>query len=736
MLFTRLLFPALLLAHAAGGQTNNTAATLPRDTALAPVEVRAVRASTRAPYARTEVDSAAIQKQNLGQDLPYILQYTPGAVVTSDAGAGVGYTGIRIRGTDGSRINVTLNGVPVNDAESGATFFVDLPDLASNTSSIQVQRGAGSATNGGAAFGASLSIANLATNLSPAAEVALGAGSFNTRRVTLKGSTGLLSDRFAMDVRLSRISSDGYIDRSGSTLMAAQITALYRVSDRTRLRALYLNGHERTGQAWGGVAQANLDSARTFNELGMRADGTFYPNQSDNYGQQYYQLFADHQFSSRTEGTIGLFLTRGKGFYEEYRLGESLSAYGLQPFVLPGADTLFDTDMARQLWLDNHQYGLTGSLIHRAAKGTTITIGGALSRYDGLHYGDVIWAAHGVPDHHRWYRLSSQKTDANLYAKLEQRLGSRLWLYAEAQGRAVDYNMGGFRKNPALMVDASYFFFNPRLGLTWDAWRMNNRVLRLSGSVARVGKEPVRDDFETAAATQPKAERLLNPEVAVAWQSPGFSATLNGYYMHYRDQLTLTGRVNDVGAYNRVNVPESYRAGVELSAAARPAPWLALEGNVAISQNKIKAFTEFFDDYDAGGQAAMEHRNTDLAFSPRVVAAVGATILPLLQTRAGKGLELTVMGKHVGRQFLDNTQSPDRAIAAYTLLDARIRYGFALRGGGHVALNLALNNLTNRRYENNGYAYRYRSAGEVTNVRYYFPQAGFNWLAGVTVGLR
>ena len=728
-------FAALLLSFSAPAlaQLPDTASSrLQEDHALQPVEVRALRAGDRTPFARTDVSAQEMEKLNQGQDLPYLLQYTPSAVTTSDAGAGVGYTGLRIRGTDGSRINVTLNGIPANDAESQGVFFVDLPDLASSTGSIQVQRGVGTSTNGAGAFGAAISVNNMTQLEKAGAEGSFSVGSFNTQRYTVKAGTGLLKNGLQFDVRLSKISSDGYIARSASDLKSLQFLAGWKASERTSFRFLLLTGAEKTGQAWNGVPQDSLQTNRQYNELGMKADGTFYNDQTDNYQQDYYQLFADHKFSNALTGHIGLFLTRGRGYYQEYRLGEAFSDYYLPDFTTPAGDTISETDMIRQLWLDNKHYGAVFSLLYEKQQ-TTLTFGGSAARYEGYHYGFVKWAEYGVPADHRWYYLSADKNDVTLYGKAQQTVGRGLVLFGDLQYRYVAYDIGGFRKNPALHPEATYHFFNPKAGLSYFLRDNGTNRQRVYASIAVANKEPNRDDFENAAGSLPRPERLYDMEGGYEIARRSWNAGVNLYYMDYKDQLILTGQINDVGAYTRTNVAASYRAGVEVQAAWQPLYWLKASGNATLSQNRIQDFTEYVDDYDSGGQLAITHGTTDIAFSP---AAVGTGILGFTPFRGlpyGQRIGLDIFGKYVGRQYLDNTGDGNRRIDPYALCDVRLYYGIKAGPFREALLTLAVNNIFNRQYESNGYTFSYIYGGAIATFNYYFPQAGTNWLLGLNL---
>jgi len=697
---------------------------------LQPVEIRSLRAGSNAPFAKTEISKQEIEKNNLGQDLPFLLQYTPSAVVTSDAGAGVGYTGLRIRGTDGTRINVTMNGIPVNDAESQGTFFVNFPDIASSASSIQIQRGVGTSTNGAGAFGATMSISTLEQMKQAGAEGSFSIGSFNTKKYTVKAGTGLLQNGFQFDVRMSKISSDGFIDRSASDLKSLQLLAGWTLSEKTSLRFMLLTGREKTGQAWNGVPEDSLQTNRRSNELGLKSDGSYYDNQTDNYQQDYYQLFFNHTFNKNLSANVAVFLTRGRGFYEEYKMGESYADYGLPNFVM-GADTLQSTDLIRQLWLDNYYYGSVFSFLYEKNK-TQLSIGGGYTQYKGDHFGMVKWAANAIPSDFRWYQLDATKNDLNLYAKAQHSFG-KLLLFGDMQFRNVAYELNGFRKNPTLQPSVSYNFFNPKFGATYFLRNDNRQRQKLYASFAVANKEPNRDDFEASTTSLPNPERLYDLEAGYEIHNLKWNFTANFYYMSYKDQLVLTGKINDVGAYTRTNVPESYRTGIEITGAVKPVKWLTLHANATFSENKIKNLTEYIDNYDDGNQNIINHGTTDIAFSPSLVSAAGLILAPFQNQQKGRNFELEILNKYVSRQYLDNTSNENRSINAYNINDVRLRYSLPLRPFREVTAILALNNVLDKKYESNGYTFSYIYDGKFTTQNYYFPQAGFNWSLGLNL---
>ncbi|MES1216600.1 MAG: TonB-dependent receptor plug domain-containing protein [Bacteroidota bacterium] len=689
---------------------------------LVPVEVTAVRAGEKAPFTKTNLSKKDIEKLNLGQDLPFILNQTPSVVINSDAGNGVGYTGIRIRGTDGTRINVTLNGIPYNDAESQGSYFVDIPDFTSSVNSIQVQRGVGTSSNGSGAFGASINISSNDVNKTQYAEFNNSYGSFNTWKNTIKAGTGLLNDHFTADIRLSNITSDGYIDRASTDLKSFYFSTAY-LSDKTSLRFNIFSGKEKTYQAWNGVPESMLNTDRTYNSSGTEKPDDPYNNETDNYIQSHYQLFFTRQLSKNLSFNTGLFLSRGKGYYEEYKAGEDYAAYK-QPYPVYGNDTVFSTDLVRQLWLDNYYYGDIFSLQYKTNSSQFI-LGGSWNRYDGKHYGDITWAQHGItePDK-RWYDLDAKKTDATIYFKQQTQFATNWSLFYDIQYRHVKYNLNGFEDNPSLIINNSYNFLNPKAGISYNNNGWNGYL-----SYSKGGKEPNRDDFEASLTKQPKAEKLNDIELGIGKRIHNYTWNAVFYYMGYKDQLVLTGQINDVGAYTRTNIPKSYRMGIELDGGVDITKWLKASANFAMSRNKVIDFTEYLDDYDNGDQKSYEHKSADIAFSPRMVGGATISFIP------SKNFELSLISKYVGKEYMDNTQNEERKLNAFYTQDARAIY--TVRKGVLKEANIILqvNNIFNRNYEPNGYTYSYIYGGNINTENYYFPMAGTNLMVGVNLKL-
>jgi iron complex outermembrane recepter protein len=687
------------------------------------IEVSSIRAPDKAPFTKTNINKDEIAKNNLGQDLPFILNQVPSVVVNSDAGNGIGYTGISIRGSDASRVNVTLNGIPYNDAESQGTFFVDLPDVSSSVSSIQIQRGVGTSSNGAGSFGATINLSTNEVNKEKYLELNNTFGSFNSWKNTLKIGTGLLRNHFTLDARLSKIGSNGYIDRATSNLRSFFVSAAY-INENSSLRLNIISGKEKTYQAWYGVPENYLDSDRTYNPAGTEKPGTPYSNETDNYTQTHYQLFYNKKINDYIIFNTALFLSRGKGYYEEYRAGQAFSDYGLSDYF-NGTDTITSTDLIRRLWLDNYFYGGIFSLQFQKNK-THVTFGGGWDKYDGTHYDIVTWAQQGgFPNDYVYSNVSANKRDLNLYGKLLRTFGLGFSGFADVQGRFVNYDIKGFEDAPEIKINKTYTFFNPKVGISFNK---NNFQAYASYSVG--AKEPNRDDFEAGVNELPKPEILYDLEVGVEKNNVAFTYGATFYYMNYHNQLVSTGKINDVGAYTRTNTPQSYRIGIELQAGEKFTNWLNASGNISFSKNKIKNFTEYIDDYDSGGQITFQYHNTNIAFSPNTVAAATVNIIPFTNS------EISFQSKYVDRQFLDNTSKVSRSIDPYYVQNMKLTYTLKkINIFKAIDFIFQVNNLFNKKYESSGYTYNYFSGGELSVENYYFPMAPTNFLAAINVRL-
>ncbi|WP_143962680.1 TonB-dependent receptor [Litoribacter populi] len=690
--------------------------------------VTATRARETTPTTFKTISKEELNKNNLGQDIPFLLNYTPSVVSHSDAGAGVGYTGLRIRGSDQSRINVTVNGIPLNDAESHGVFWVNMPDFASSVENIQIQRGVGTSTNGAATFGASINIQTDTKREESYAEIDNGFGSFNTRRHTVKAGTGLLNKRWAVDARLSQITSDGYIDRAFSDLKSYYVSGGY-FGDNHVFKMNVFAGAEQTYQAWNGVPESLLQTNRTFNSY-------TYENETDNYQQQHYQFIYAGNWGKNWKANAALHYTKGAGYYEQFRPNDRLlQNYAIQPIVI-GDQVIERTDIIRRRWLDNDFYGATFSLNYISDDGRLDAIlGGGANRYDGDHFGEIIWmrVAGDTDIRDRYYDNNAVKDDRNIFLKATYEVVDQLYLFGDMQYRGIDYRFVGINND---LRDISgfqnYHFFNPKFGFSYEAGR--GRTLYASYAVAN--REPVRRDFTDSPLIEiPRPENLQNIEAGIRTQHKNFQYGANLYYMKYNDQLVLTGQLNDVGAYIRENVANSYRAGIELDGAVMLSPKWTLGGNIAFSRNKIAEFTEFVDDYAAEifQQESFTYTDTDIAFSPNVVASAMIDFRPI------KGLEVSLLSKFVDSQYLDNTQNDNRKLDAFFTNDLRFIYKISPRFVKEMEFTLLVNNIFNELYEPNGYTFSYFLPGEAAGGRelvtenFYYPMAGTNFLAGVSL---
>jgi iron complex outermembrane receptor protein len=687
---------------------------------LPPLEVKAIRVSEQAPFAKTNISKAQIALNNVGQDLPFLLDNTPSVVVHADAGIGVGYTGIRIRGTDATRINFTLNGIPYNDPESMGTFFVNIPDFSSSVNSIQIQRGVGTSTNGAGAFGASV---NLMTNdYNPSSYLSLQntSGSFNSFKNNLVFGSGLLNNKFTIDGRLSSIMSDGFIDRANSNLKSFYLSSTYW-GEKSSLRLNVFSGKEKTYQAWYGVPQELLATNRTFNPAGTEKADAPYENQTDNYTQTHYQLFYNNNINSHWKWNTAFYLTTGKGYYEEYKAGVNFSDYTID---ITGKMNV-PADLVRRRWLDNHFYGQIAALSYVDSL-NDLTMGGGWSVYDGLHFGTLPYLNKiFAPDNYRYYDNDALKKEMNTYVKWERKFTKQFKSFIDLQYRYVNHQMNGFTKNTNLTIERKFNFFNPKMGLTYQA-----KNIFYYTSVAVANKEPNRDDFEASINEQPKKEQLVDWETGLEFKKPKYSINANVYYMDYKDQLVLTGKINDVGAYTRTNVPKSYRAGIELQLKYALNKKYSTSYNITFSQNKIKEFTEYVDDYDQFTQVAIQHRNTNIALSPSL------TTNRTFNWRPNDKFSFFWTSKYTSKQFLDNTENKTRILDSYFINDINAHWTLLNKSKFTMLLQLYANNVLDVKYAPNGYTYSYIYEGSVTTSNNYYPMAGRNYWISLKIDLK
>lgn len=713
------------------------------------VDVIATRATKTTPVAFTNIGKEQLQKTNFGQDLPYLLSMTPSVITTSDAGTGIGYTTLRVRGTDASRINVTANGIPMNDAESHQLFWVNIGDFASSLKDMQIQRGVGTSTNGAGAFGASVNMQTGELNVKPYVQVDASAGSYGTHKETFRIGTGLLNGHWAFDARLSNISTDGYIDRASVKLNSYYLQGGW-YGNNTSLKLITFGGQEKTYHAWNYASKEEMEQyGRTYNSCGyMFTDeygiDHFYRDQTDNYTQKHYQLLLNHDFSSAWNLNVGLHYTKGDGYYQEYKRNRSLVEYGLTPFYVYDEETGEATlqsksDLVRKKAMDNWFGGGVFALTYKNRL-VQATLGGGLNRYDGDHFGRILWLKNYVGDldvDHNYYFNNAKKDDGNVYLKADFTLARGLNAYADLQYRHIGYKIKGAGDNydwfgnggmQNLNIDETFDFFNPKFGLNWLLAPQH----RLFASFSVANKEPTRNNYTDGKFNiHPKAERLYDWELGYNYSGSWLTLGANLYYMKYKDQLILTGELNEIGEALAANVPDSYRAGIELMAGMKFGGF-TWDINATMSRNRIKNFIEtlYENEDNTADTWVINHGDTHIAFSPSLI----------LNNRFGyryKGWEASLLSRYVSRQFMSNADVKEHLMDAAFVSDLDLSYTFRMRGVKSVTVGATVYNLFNEKYENNGYAGSgfYYDNGEKVRYNYagYAAQAGTNFLAHVSL---
>ena len=691
----------------------------PKDTikaqSLDDVLVSAVRANGKNPITFTNVSKEELAPRNLGQDIPVLLNYLPSVVSTTDAGNGIGYTYMRVRGSDGSRINVTLNGIPFNDSESQGTFFVNLPDFASSLESVQLQRGVGTSSSGAGAFGASLNMQTKSFQEKAYAEIANTVGSFATRKHTLSFGTGL-NNHFELNGRLSQIASEGYVDRAASNLFGYFFNANY-ITKSTSIKAIAFGGKEKTYQAYWGIEDPEkLKNDRTFNPAGMYfdADGNmkFYDNEIDNYLQNHFQLHWSEKWSEKWISNTALHYTIGKGYFEQYKEDQTLADYNLPDF---GGNSI--SDLVRKRWLDNDFFGATFSLNYKTAK-TDILLGGAANRYLGNHFGEVVWTPYFTPKNNTYYKNAGTKEDVNFYTKASSNITNKLNLFIDLQYRMVFYQANSIKFAD---VNDTFRFFNPKAGLNYQFNTKNS----FYGYFGIANKEPRRDDYENGSV---KPERLFDYELGWKYNTPKVKVSTNAFYMRYNNQLVMTGALNDVGSPIFTNSGDSYRLGLEVESTINLGRKIILQPNITLSQNKNQ---DFYFQRDA---VLQNLGNTNIAYSPNVIFGNRLTFLPV------KDFQVSLLSKYVGEQYMGNIDSDHSKLSAYFVNDLNITYDWKINKGiQSIVFSGLVNNLFDLEYESNGYFYTYddnwSNAGSTKTIEGtgYYPQAGINFLLGIAL---
>lgn len=686
------------------------------------VLIQAVRANKKTPMAFSNLSKEEIAKKNLGQDIPVLMNFMPSVVTTTDAGNGVGYTGIRVRGSDATRVNVTLNGIPYNDSESHGSFWVNMPDFASSLENLQLQRGVGTSTNGSGAFGASLNLLTDAFSEKSSGEISNSFGSYNTRKHTVKFSTGLMNNAFEISGRLSNINSDGYIDRAKSDLKSYFLQGAF-IDGRTLIKALAFGGTQKTYQAWNGLEDKDkLENDRTYNTSGeyIDAEGNirFYDNENDNYDQNHYQLHWNQRWNTHWNTNFALHLTTGIGYFENYKVGETLSEYGLQNPIVNNQE-IEEADVIRQKFLKNNFYGFTFSSNYKKGN-LDFIFGGAANKYEGDHYGKILWVDAPVKYSYeqQYYFDQATKTDANIFAKATYTLKDKWILFGDLQLRNVHYKANGEETG---FVDDTFNFFNPKAGLTY----LINESQQTYFSFARANREPNRTDYKSGV---PKPERLNDFELGWKLSNEKLQVNINGYYMRYKNQLVLTGALNDVGAPIRENSGDSYRLGIEIDGAWAITNKFIWAPSITLSSNKNIDFKAHID-----GEV-QNLGNTNIAFSPNLVASNAFTYL------VKEDFSISLLTKFVGEQYMGNTDSEYSKLDSYFTNDLVLNYSLKTKKWfSSIDFNLMINNIFNVKYISNGYYYTYDDNWSNPNTTKtiegagYYPQAIFNILGGISL---
>ena len=683
------------------------------------VVVQSIRVKYSAPFSHSNISKEELSSKNLGQDLPILLSFLPSIVTTSDAGAGVGYTGIRIRGVSAQSTNITINGIPFNDPESHGTYWVNLPDFTSSIESLQVQRGVGTSTNGSGAFGASVNILTDAISENPYAEISNSAGSYNTTKHTVKFGTGKLNKVFELSGRLSKIDSDGYIDRAFSDLKSYLLQGSY-AQGNTFIKALVFGGHEKTYQSWYGVSKEQILENR-------RQNPYTYENEIDNYKQDHYQFHWNEKLNQSWSTNIGLNYTYGRGYFEQFRNDDSIETYGgiVDSDIDENGVKLGTTDLIRRRWLDNNFYVLNASTNYQSSK-LNMTFSSSYSTYSGDHFGEVIWARQfgensSIRD--QYYKGNGRKTDFSVFVKASYFLNKKLEFYGDLQLRNVGYKTKGFTSDLVnMIIDESYSFFNPKFGLSY---KFDTSSI-LYGSYSRANREPSRSDFESNPKIKP--EQLNDFEFGWRYRKNGLKFNLNSYFMQYNEQLVLTGALDDVGSPIRANSGSSYRIGIEADLNVKLSNFFTINSNMTISSNKNKQILSPKDGkiFDFG--------KTNISFSPEFMTSNTIVFSPK------DNFNLSLLSKHVGVQYMGNTDALNSKLDSYFVNDFNVSYEInPNRIFKAIVISGLINNIFDVEYISNGYYYTYDDSWSVPGQLKtldgagYYPQATRNFLLGLTL---
>lgn len=713
------------------------------------IEIQANRIGEYGPFTRQNIGRSELNKYNTGQDATFLLQWTPSMVVTSDAGTGMGYSGLRLRGSDQTRINVTLNDVPVNDSESQNVFWVNMPDLMSSVNSVQIQRGVGQSTNGNGAFGGSVSLLTSDVKVNPFIDIASAYGSFNSRMFSAQMGTGLMENRYSVVGRISSIHSDGYVDRASADLNSYFFSAS-RVTGKSSLKLNVIHGKEKTYQAWNGVPQEKIDGdpEQLWQHYQMNKGGLYktvqdsinlfesdrrynyytYDNQVDNYRQTHLQLIESWSPNADIKLKFTVFYTKGKGYFEEFKPKAKWSNYGIEPIIHADGTKTDRSDVVRRRWLNNDFLGMKADAAFHINTANELRVGVYGSSYSGLHYGNVIKSSVTIPDldkERKYYDNTGTKYDVSAYASWTHRLSQRWILFGDIQFRWVDYTIKGIDKDLRMLdIADNNHFLNPKGGLSF----IIDKHQKLYTSIAWAHKEPSRGDYiDNEFVEKPLPERLHDIEAGYTAQTDHFNLETNLYYMYYTNQLVLTGALNEVGANIRLNVPKSYRLGWETNASLKLHESILLSFNTTLSRNIIRSFTEIIPDYNDFEDEKIYHKNTHISFSPSFTGALFLAVMPV------QGTEVIWSAKYVGSQYLDNTSSKNKILPAYYFHNLGFSKSFTSSYWRKLALTFEVKNVFDYRYSSNGYTYSYID-GDLITQNFVYPQAGRNWVLGLKAG--
>lgn len=709
-----------------------------RQVNLDEVVVSATRATKNAPIAYSNVNEMQIKKENAAKNIPFILQTLPSVVAYTEGGTAVGNTSYRIRGTDANRINVTLNGMPLNNPESQEVYWVNLPDLSNSLQSIQVQRGVGTSTNGSASFGASISMQTIGSQSKAYADLSSAYGQYNTLLLSAAAGTGVLKNGLSLDARYSYTKSDGYI-RNGQVDHKNIFASLSHYTDKQLIRVIYLNGIQHTGITWEGIDPDTLKIDRRYNPAGRYEDDNkkiqYYDNETDNYYSNIAQVIYSLHLNESLTLNVNLSYNNGYGYYENYRIEEKFEDFGLPDQIINGT-TYEETELIRRKLMSNDLYTGSFNLNYKKNK-IDITAGGMYSYYDGSHYGKLLWVKHNenIPTDYEWYDNDADKRDVNAFLKAEYRPIDNLSLFGEVQDRYIDYRMKGLDDDITDLTNNNYYnFFNPKAGLSFRFSTYNE----LYGSFGISNREPLRADLKESlkkgATRSIKPERLYDYELGYKYANQLFAFSANLYYMDYKDQLVQTGKLNDVGYKLQENVSDSYRMGIELSLAYTPTEWLRMDGNLTLSRNKIKNHTVYYKYYDnqtdwnSLGQTSEFFKSTDISFSPNTVGSAIFTFIPFM----GKDISFSFINKYVGRMYYDNTSNPDNRLSDYLITDFTASYTLNTPKVGIFDFQFFINNMLSFKYESNAWVDTYKFADNTEKIyKGLYPQAGANLMGRI-----